>query len=67
MAEWARKRRLDSMVATAKRMGGLKLFVGGGRAFSEPSLAQRAKLRERFRPEVSELESMLNRDFSAWK
>jgi hypothetical protein len=67
MAEWARKRRLDSMVATAKRLGAMKLFVGGGRAFHEPSALQRAKLRELFRPEIDQLEAMLNRDLSAWK
>lgn len=67
MAEWARKQRLDSLVATAKRLGALKLFVGGGRPFQEPSSAQRAWLRQFFRPEVDALECMLNRDFSSWK
>lgn len=67
MAEWAKKRRLDSLVAAAKRLGGLKLFVGGGTAFTELTAAQRSKLRELFRPEVEQLEALLNRDFSAWK
>lgn len=67
MAEWAKRKRLDSVVATAKRIGGLKLFVGGGRMFEELAPGQRAKLRELFRPEVDQLEVALNRDFSAWK
>ena len=67
MADWAKKRRLDSIVATAKRFGGLRLFVGGGPAFPELAPPQRAKLRQLFRPEIEALESLLNRDFSAWK
>lgn len=67
MAEWAKKRRLDGVVAAAKKLGALKLFVGGGTPFADLSRAQRARLRERFLPEIEELEAMLNRDFSAWK
>ncbi|HET6179971.1 MAG TPA: sulfotransferase [Candidatus Sulfotelmatobacter sp.] len=67
LAEWSRAQRLDSMVAAAKRMGALKLFVGGGPSFPEVSHTQRLKLRELFRPEVDGLEAMLNRDLSAWK
>ncbi|HEX3820279.1 MAG TPA: sulfotransferase [Candidatus Sulfotelmatobacter sp.] len=67
MAEWAKKRRLDSFVAKAKKFGALKLFVGGGTAFADLSAAQRASLRERFRPEVEQLEAAINRDLSAWK
>ena len=67
LAEWSRARRLDKMVAAAKRFGAMKLFVGGGRRFGEISYTQRAKLRERFRPEVDALASMLNRDFSGWR
>ena len=59
--------KLDSIVDAVKRIGGLKLFVGGGRAFRELSPAQRAKLRALFRPEVEELETMLSRKFAAWK
>jgi hypothetical protein len=67
MAEWARKQRLDSVVAVAKRVGALKLFVGGGPEFEELTTSQREHLRKLFRPEVAKLEEMLNRDFSAWK
>jgi len=67
LAEWAKSRKLDGVVATAKRMGGLRLFVGGGTAFPELPVVQRKMLRELFRPEVEKLEGMLNRDLSAWK
>ena len=66
MAEWARSKRLDAMVEAAKRMGALRLFLGGGPKFPELSAAQRASLRERFRPEIAELGEMLNRDLTAW-
>jgi hypothetical protein len=67
MAEWAKRRRLDSIVAAAKRIGAARLFVGGGPAFAELSASQRAKLRLLFRTEVELLESLLNRDLSRWK
>jgi hypothetical protein len=67
IAEWAKKKRLDTVVSAAKRLGALKLFVGGGDTFADLAPAQRERLRELFRPEVEQLESLLNRDFSAWK
>jgi hypothetical protein len=67
MAEWARKQRLDTIVAAAKRFGALRLFVGGGPAFPELCPAQMARLRNLLRPEIDSLESMLNRDLSAWR
>jgi hypothetical protein len=67
LAEWSRAQRLDTIVAAAKKWGALKLFVGGGPPFPELPVVQRAKLRALFRPDVDELEGMLNRDLSAWK
>jgi hypothetical protein len=67
LAEWSKAQRLDSIVAAVKRLGAQRFFMGGGSAFPELSLAQRDKLREFFRPEIEQLEMMLNRDFSAWK
>ena len=67
MADWAKKRRLDSLVSAAKRFGGHRLFVGGGRSFPELSVDERAALRQLLRPEVDALECLLNRDFSGWK
>jgi hypothetical protein len=67
LSEWSRARRLDSVVAAAKKLGALKLFVGGGTPFPEVPSTQRAKLRDLFRPDVDELEGLLNRNLSAWK
>jgi hypothetical protein len=67
LSEWSRAWRLDSVVAAAKKLGALELFVGGGPPFREVPAVQRAKLRELFRPDVDELEGMLNRNLSAWK
>lgn len=67
LAEWSKRRRLDGVVAAAKRIGANRMFVGGGSPFPEISSTQKNKLREMFRPEVEKLEQMLNRDLSAWK
>jgi len=67
LAEWSKRRRLDGVVATAKRIGAHRMFVGGGAPFPELSIADKKKLADRFRPEVDRLEAMLNRDLSAWK
>lgn len=67
LAEWSRALRLDAVIAEAKKRGMLKLFVGGGPAFAKVPFAERLTLYELFRPEVEQLEAMLNRDLSAWK
>jgi len=67
LAEWSKARRLDGIVSAAKRLGALRLFVGGGPDFPELPRLQREMLRSFFRPEVEKLEEMLNRDLSAWK
>lgn len=67
LAEWSKARRLDSVVAAVKRLGAERFFMRGGSAFPELSRAQRDKLKEFFRPEIDQLEMMLNRDLSAWK
>ena len=67
LADQLKARRLDFIVARVKSSGLLKLFLGGGPAFAELSLAVSLGLYELFRPEVEELEAMLNRDLSSWK
>jgi hypothetical protein len=67
LADWARARSLDALVAKAKQFGVLKLFVGGGAPFAELSPDERRDLYQRFLPEVEKLEALLNRDLSAWK
>jgi hypothetical protein len=67
VANWCKARRLDRIVTAVKRSPMLKLFVGGGPPFAELSSDLSHKLYELFRPEVEQLEALLNRDFSAWK
>ena len=67
MAEWLKLRQLDTVVAAVKRSPLLKLVLGGGPPFTKVSRDLSLKLYEHFRPEVEELESLLDRDFSAWK
>ena len=67
MAEWCKSRRLDRVVAVVKSSPLIKLFLGGGPAFADPSREVSLRLYEHFRPEVEELEATLNRDLSAWK
>lgn len=67
LAEWSKRRSLGGIVAAAKRIGAHRVFVGGGPAFPELSIPEKAKLKELFRPEVDKLEAILNRDLSAWK
>jgi len=67
MANWLKARRLHGIVSTVKKSRFLKLFLGGGPAFAELSLEFASKLYEQFRPEVERLETLINRDLSAWK
>jgi hypothetical protein len=67
MADWFKARRLDGIVSAIKSSPLIKLFLGGGPPFGQISSETRARLYELFRPEVEELEVLLNRDLSAWK
>jgi hypothetical protein len=67
MADWFKARRLDKLVATVRNSPLRKFFLGGGPPFAELPQEIALGLYELFRPEVEELESMLNRDLSAWK
>jgi hypothetical protein len=67
MADWCKARKLDRLVAAVRNSPLRKLFLGGGAAFAELPREIVVGLYKLFRPEVEELESMLNRDLSAWK
>jgi hypothetical protein len=67
LADWCKARRLDRVVAAVKKSPLLKLFLGGGPAFSQLSPEFSTKLYAMFRPEVESLEEILDRDLSAWK
>ena len=66
-ADWLKARRLNAIVTAFKRSPLVKLFLGGGRSFDEPSHNVWLSLYDYFRPEVEALETMLGRDLSAWK
>jgi hypothetical protein len=67
IAAWFKAQRFDGLVAAAKRKFFLKLLLRGGSRFEPLSQDHASTLYELFRPEVEELESLLNRDFSTWK
>jgi hypothetical protein len=67
LADWFKAVRMDRLLATAKRKYFLKLFLRSGLGFESLSADRAEILYELFRPEVEELESILQRDFSAWK
>ena len=67
MADWFKARKFDKLVATVRDSPLRKLFLGGGPPFADlpPEIAD--ELYKLFRSEVEELETILNRDLSAWK
>ena len=67
MADWCKARKLDKLVAAVRNSPLRKLFLGGGPSFTELPHEVVVGLYTLFHPEVEELESMLNRDLSAWK
>lgn len=66
-ANWFKAARLDRVLATAKRQALLNLFLRSGSHFESLTPDRATMLYELFRPEVEELESILNRDFTGWK
>jgi hypothetical protein len=67
MADWFKAQRLDRVVAAVKTSPLIRLFLGGGPPFSEMSEEALRSLYELFRPEVEQLEKILNRNLATWK
>lgn len=67
VAEWMKARRLDRFVIAFKSSPLCKLVLGGGDPFPQLTANISKRLYEMFRPEVEELEDLLNRDLSSWK
>ena len=67
LAEQLKARRLDRVVDAFRNSPFMKLLLTGGPAFHQISKEVVIKLYEHFRPEVENLETILNRDLSAWK
>lgn len=66
-ADWFKARRLGRFVARLKKSPLCKLFLGGGSPFAELPSESARQMYEVFRPEVEELETMMNEDLSSWK
>lgn len=62
-----RNRRLFGVVSSVKKFPLTGRLISGGQAFEKLSPEITKRLRELFRPEVEELETILNRDLTAWK
>jgi hypothetical protein len=67
MADWCKARRFDGVVAGVRNSSLMKLFVGGGAPFPEVPSQTLARITELLMPEIEGLETMLNRDLTAWK
>jgi hypothetical protein len=67
LAEWFKAERMDRILAAVKRRIFLKALLGSGRRFEPVPPEFVTKLQEVFRSEIEELESLLNREFPAWK
>jgi Sulfotransferase domain len=67
MADWCKARRFDSVVAGVRNSSLMKFFLGGGPQFPEVPPQTRARITELLMPEIEALETMLNRDLTAWK
>jgi hypothetical protein len=67
IAEWFKARRFDTLVAMVRHSPLRRLFLSGGPPFSEVTDDLTARLYDFFRPEVEQLEFILQRDLSAWK
>jgi hypothetical protein len=66
-ADWFKARRLGRFVSRLKNSPLRKLFLGGGPPFAELPSESARQMYDVFRPEVEELESIMNRNLSAWK
>jgi hypothetical protein len=67
LADWLKARRMDRMVSAFKRSRLRKFVLGGGPPFPKLPADILAPLHEKLRPEIDELETILQRDLSAWK
>jgi Sulfotransferase domain len=66
-ADWLKARRLDGVVMAFKRSRLRKLVLGGGQPFGRVPLPLQLRLYEKLRPEIDELEQLIERNLSAWR
>ncbi len=66
-ADFLKARRMGRVVAAFNASSLRRFVLGGGAPFPDMSPSTVLRLYDSFRPQVEELEAMLNRDLSAWK
>lgn len=67
LANWCKCRGLYRIVAAIRNSPVNRLCLGGGSPFSPISQMTKAKLYDLLRPEIEELEILLQRDLASWK
>ena len=67
LADWLKARRFDKIVAAIRNSPLRQFFLGGGRPFADPPPDLTVGLYDHFRPEVEEMEKLLQRELVAWK
>jgi hypothetical protein len=67
LADWLKARHFGPVVTALKNSRLSKLFLGGGPSFTALSRQVAHMVQELFLREVEELETLLQRDLSAWK
>ena len=67
LRDWIWEHRLGWAEEAFDRAGIWRIFFAGGERFAPLDPATDARLREFFRPEVEQLEAILERDLTAWK
>ena len=67
IADWCKAHRLDRLVAAVRNSPLKKIFLGSGTPFKDVPEEVLSKLSDLFRPEVEELEILLQRNLSAWR
>ena len=67
LANWCKMRHLGAIPNAVRTSPFFKFFVAGGAEFPGAPKELLARLAEIFRPEIDELEVLLNRDLPAWK
>lgn len=67
LSNWCKCRGLYKIVAAIRNSPLNKFCLGGGSPFPPLSPSSRAKLYELLRPEIDELEILLQRDLGSWK
>lgn len=67
LSDWFKAQHFDRLVDSVRSSPLRRLILGGGSGFGELPMEAASRVCDLFRPEVEELEAILNRDFSSWK